>query len=76
ICKNRDLGVQDIFAESYFDQPSKLFLNHMDEYRHYGWEPEQEEWTGETPFDNGKYDDGGKAAEAEEDQGDRLEASV
>ena len=76
VCKNRDLGVQDAFAGTYFEECSKRFLNAAGEVKHYGWEPEKEEWTGGTPFDNGKHDDGGKAAEAEEDQGDRLEASV
>lgn len=63
ICKNRDLGVQDVFAESYFDQPSKLFLNYRDEYRHYGWEPETQKYEGRTPFDHSKHDTGSKTEE-------------
>lgn len=54
VCKNRDLGVEDVFSESYFDTATKRFLNRPDEYRRYGWEPEKEEYTGQTPFDERK----------------------
>ena len=51
VCKNRDLGVQDAFAGTYFEECSKRFLNAAGEAKYYGWEPEKEEWNDGTPFD-------------------------
>ena len=51
VCKNRDFGVQDAFAGTYFEECSKRFLNAAGEAKHYGWEPEKEEWNDGTPFD-------------------------
>lgn len=38
ICKNRDLGVQDLFVGMFFELESKRFLNERSELKHYKWE--------------------------------------
>ena len=38
VCKNRDLGVQDLFVGTYFEPESKRFLNERTELKHYKWE--------------------------------------
>lgn len=38
VCKNRDLGVMDLWVGLYFEKESKRFLNYRNEYKHYGWE--------------------------------------
>ena len=44
VCKNRDLGVSDIFVGMYFEIESKRLLNERMEERHYGWEMEGKEF--------------------------------
>lgn len=38
VCKNRDLGIQDLFVGMHYEVESKRFLNEKYEVRHYGWE--------------------------------------
>jgi len=38
VCKNRDLGVQDLFVGLYYEKESKRFLNNIGEHKTYGWE--------------------------------------
>lgn len=40
VCKNRDLGVQDLFVGLHYEIESKRFLNDKFEARHYDWEDE------------------------------------
>ena len=40
VCKNRDLGVQDLFVGLHYEIESKRFLNEKYEARHYSWEDE------------------------------------
>jgi KaiC/GvpD/RAD55 family RecA-like ATPase len=41
ICKNRSLGVVDVFVGTHFETESKRFLNSKDEKKYYGWEANQ-----------------------------------
>lgn len=53
VCKNRDLGVQDITAGMYFEQGSRRFLNQPGEMKRYGWETSPEEYARDiTAFDD------------------------
>lgn len=59
VCKNRDLGVQDVTAGMYFEAGSRRFLNEPGEIKRYGWETCPEEYTkdidafrGVTPFES------------------------
>lgn len=45
ICKNRDLGVADLFVGLYFELESKRLLNQRTEERHYDWETEEKGFT-------------------------------
>jgi archaellum biogenesis ATPase FlaH len=38
ICKNRDIGIQDVFAGTVFEPESKRFKNTSKETKRYGWE--------------------------------------
>lgn len=38
ICKDRDLGNQDVFIPLYFERETKRLKNEVAEYVHYGWE--------------------------------------
>lgn len=38
VCKNRDLGVQDLFVGLHYEKESKRFLNEPFEIKHYDWE--------------------------------------
>lgn len=38
VCKNRDLGVQDLFVGLQYEMESKRFLNEKFETKHYDWE--------------------------------------
>ena len=38
VCKNRDLGVQDLFVGLQYEMESKRFLNERFETKHYDWE--------------------------------------
>ena len=38
VCKNRDLGIQDLFVALYYEIASKRFLNDKYEAKHYSWE--------------------------------------
>lgn len=38
VCKNRDLGVQDLFVGLQYEKESKRFLNERYETKHYDWE--------------------------------------
>lgn len=38
ICKNRELGGQDMFAGLFYEKESKRFLNSIGEHKQYGWE--------------------------------------
>ena len=38
ICKNREYGVQDLFAGMFYEKETKRLLNYIGEKRHYGWE--------------------------------------
>jgi len=38
ICKNRELGGQDMFAGLFYEKESKRFLNTIGEHKKYGWE--------------------------------------
>lgn len=40
VCKNRDLGVIDFFAGTYFEVESKSFLNYPEEMKRYDWSKE------------------------------------
>lgn len=40
VCKNRNIGVQDLFVGLYYEKESKRFKNEPYEERHYGWERE------------------------------------
>ncbi len=41
ICKNRDLGIQDIFVGTIFEPESKRFKNTASEIKRYGWESDK-----------------------------------
>ena len=43
VCKNRDLGIQDLFVGIHYEVESKRFLNSKFEVKHYGWELALEE---------------------------------
>ena len=38
VCKNRDLGIQDLFVGLQYELESKRFLNNKYESKHYDWE--------------------------------------
>lgn len=42
VCKNRDLGVQDLFVGLYYEPESKRFLNDKYEMKHFKWEDQIE----------------------------------
>jgi len=42
VCKNRDLGVQDLFVGLYYEPESKRFLNDRYEMKHFKWEDQIE----------------------------------
>jgi twinkle protein len=58
VCKNRELGIQDLFVGMYFQLGSKRFLNTKDEVKIYNWEDREvikgledfEPYDGPTPF--------------------------
>jgi replicative DNA helicase len=41
ICKNRDLGISDIFTGLHFQKECKRFLNEKSEIKNYGWEKDK-----------------------------------
>lgn len=57
ICKNRDLGVQDIFVGTYFEKESKRFLNTVGEQKHYGWEVDKKGFVKMTDKEKLPFDD-------------------
>ena len=59
VCKNRDLGIQDLFVGLHYEVESKRYLNEMHEVKHYKWVDAADagrryDWSQETaqlPFD-------------------------
>jgi hypothetical protein len=50
IAKDREFGTQDVFVKLYYEESTKRLRNSMDEFLHYGWEPE-EDFTTDIPDD-------------------------
>lgn len=48
VCKNRDLGIQDLFVGLHYETQSKRFLNDKYEVKHFDWELSLED---KLPFD-------------------------
>lgn len=51
IAKDREFGTQDVFVKLYFEESTKRLRNSMDEFIHYGWEPDIEDFTTDLPDD-------------------------
>lgn len=51
IAKDREFGTQDVFVKLYFEESTKRLRNSMDEFIHYGWESDIEDFTTDLPDD-------------------------
>ncbi len=51
ITKDREFGTQDVFVRLYYEESTKRLRNTKDEFTHYGWEPDADEFTTDLPDD-------------------------